>query len=135
MYDAIGTSATGLATHRMWIDVLANNIANVNTVKSTDEDAFQAVFVRASALPENRAGIGRGVTATELPRGDADGILTYDPEHPLADDEGYVRRPDINMSSQMADLMLAQRGFQANAQMVEKAKELYEAAIGIGKGI
>lgn len=135
MYDAIGTAATGLATYRAWIDVLANNIANVNTVNATDEDAFQAQFVRASALPTNRAGIGTGVTAVTLAEGSPDGIMTFSPDDPLADENGYVRRADINMNQQMGDIILAQRGFQANAQMVEKAKELYESAIAIGKGI
>lgn len=135
MYDAIDTSATGLRTDRIWIDVLANNIANVNTIHATSEDAFQAVYVDAREIAAGADGIGRGVKVVSLPEGDPEGILTYDPDHPLADDEGMVRRPSINMSEQMSDLILAQRNFQANANAIDRSKAMYEAAIAIGKGM
>lgn len=135
MYDAINTSATGLTAYRAWIDVLSDNIANVNTVKPTSEDAFQATFAQASEIGAGADGIGTGVRITTLAKGDPEGNLTYDPSNPIADAEGMVRRPDINMSQQMGDLILAQRAFQANANAVERSKAMYEAAIAIGKGM
>lgn len=135
MFDAIDTSGTGLTVSRIWIDVLANNIANVNTVRSMDEDAFQASYVQAREIAAGRDGIGRGVQAVDLPKGSPEGDVTYDPDNPLANDEGLVRRPSINMSEQMGDLILAQRSFQANANTIERSKAMYEAAIAIGKGM
>lgn len=135
MYDAINTSGTGLTAYRAWIDVLANNIANVNTVRPTSENAFQASYVEAHEIGAGTDGIGRGVRVVGLPKGDPAGDLAYSPDSPLADDEGMVRRPDINMSQQMGDLILAQRAFQANANAVERSKAMYEAAIQIGKGM
>jgi flagellar basal-body rod protein FlgC len=135
MYDAINTSGTGLTAYRAWIDVLANNIANVNTIRPTNEDAFQASYVEAREIGAGTDGIGRGVRVVDLPKGDPEGNLAYSPDNPLADADGMVRRPDIDMSQQMGDLILAQRAFQANANAVDRSKAMYEAAIQIGKGI
>jgi flagellar basal-body rod protein FlgC len=65
--------------------------------------------------------------------GDPDGILAYDPTNPLADAEGMVKRPDIDLGDQMSQLIMAQRGYQANAAVVDRAKESYQAALQIGR--
>lgn len=135
MFNAIGTAGTGLTTYHTWLDAIANNIANVNDVSPTSGKAFQAEFVQAAPLNTGPDGIGTGVTATGIRGSDPKGIVTYDPQNPLADQNGYIRRPDIDMSQQMGDLIMAQRAFQANATVVDRAKDAYEAAIAIGKGI
>jgi flagellar basal-body rod protein FlgC len=135
MFDAIDTSGTGLSTYRTWIDVIANNIANVNDVSPTSGNAFQAQFVQAQPVGNVPGGVGHGVEVTGLPTSDPKGIPTYDPQNPLADANGYVRRPDIDMSEQMGNLIMAQRAFQANANLVDREAEVYKSAIDIGKGI
>jgi flagellar basal-body rod protein FlgC len=65
--------------------------------------------------------------------GSAEGVLAYEPDNPMADTEGYVRRPDIDLGSQMAQLMMAQRAYQANLSVVDRARESYQAAIQLGK--
>jgi flagellar basal-body rod protein FlgC len=59
--------------------------------------------------------------------------VVYEPTNPLADEDGYVRYPDIDMASQMTQLIMAQRGYQANAAVVDRAKSSYEAALQIGR--
>lgn len=135
MFNAIDTAGTGLSVYRTWIDTLANNIANVNDVRPTSGPAFQAQYVQAAEIAPGPDGVGRGVAATALPESSAQGIVTYDPNSPVADAQGYVRRPDIDMTEQMGNLIMAQRAFQANATVVDRAKTVYEAAIAIGKGI
>ena len=126
--DAIGIAGSGLTLHRKWLDAVADNIANANTVTATDGDAFQARYIVAQA---GQGTTGAYVAGTAL--GDAEGILTFDPSNPLADDAGYVRRPDIDMAEQMGALIMAQRGYQANAAVVDRAKTTYEAALQIGR--
>lgn len=133
IFSAINTSGTGLSTFRTWIDVLANNIANVNTVKPTSGAAFQAQYVQAQEIPTDGSGTGGGVTVTGLPPSSATGRLTYDPSSPVADAQGYVRMPDIDMGEQMGNLIMAERAFQANANVIERAKQTYQDAIAIGK--
>ncbi|BDZ39183.1 hypothetical protein GCM10025863_17970 [Microbacterium suwonense] len=71
------------------------------------------------------------VAGTEL--GSAEGRLVHQPDHPLADADGYVRYPDIDLGDQMSQLILAQRGYQASAGIVDRARATYEAALQIGR--
>jgi flagellar basal-body rod protein FlgC len=59
--------------------------------------------------------------------------MVYEPDNPVADANGYVRYPDIDLSEQMGSLIMAQRGYQANAAVVDRAKETYQAALQIGR--
>jgi flagellar basal-body rod protein FlgC len=67
--------------------------------------------------------------------GDPVGRLVYDPQHPLADEGGYVRQPDIDLGSQMTQLIMAQRGYQANLAVVERARDAYTAAVNLGRSL
>lgn len=127
-FDAIGIAGSGLTVHRKWLDAVADNLANVNTITGTDGNAFQARYVIAQ---EGQGTTGAYVTGAAL--GDAEGRLVYEPDHPLADEAGYVRYPDIDMAEQMGQLIMAQRGYQANAAVVDRAKVAYEAALQIGR--
>jgi flagellar basal-body rod protein FlgC len=127
-FDAIGIASTGLTLHRKWLDAISDNIANVNTAKPTSGPAFQARYVVA----EEGAG-NSGVYVKGAAFGSADGRLVYEPTNPLADKEGYVRYPEMDLASQMGQLIMAQRGYQANAAVVDRAKETYQAALQIGR--
>ena len=127
-FDAIGIAGTSMNVHRKWLDAVADNIANVNTAKSTDEEAFRARYLRAQ---EGEGVSGVYVASAEF--GNAEGRMVYEPEHELADADGYVRYPDIDLGEQMSALIIAQRGYQASAAVVERARSSYEAALQIGK--
>jgi flagellar basal-body rod protein FlgC len=127
-FDAIGIAGSALTVHRKWLDATADNIANINTAKPTAGPAFQAHYVQAVEGAGNS-----GVYVAGAVYGDAEGRLVHDPANPLADAEGYVRMPDIDMGAQMGGLIMAQRGYQANAAVVDRAKATYEAALQIGK--
>ncbi|MGH1526737.1 flagellar basal body rod protein FlgC [Leifsonia sp. L25] len=127
-FDAIGIAGTGLTLHRKWLDAISDNIANINTAKPTDGAAFQARYIVAQE--------GEGVSGAYVAGaayGSAEGRLVYEPDNPVADAKGYVRYPDIDLSEQMGALIMAQRGYQANAGVVDRAKETYQAALQIGK--
>ena len=129
MVDAIGIAGTALVVHRKWLDAVSDNIANINTVRPSDGEAFRAHYVIAQA--------GEGTTGVYVAGGaygSAEGRLVYEPNHPLADEAGYVRYPDIDLGQQMGDLIMAQRGYEANAAVVDRAKATYEAALQIGRG-
>jgi len=129
IFGAIGIAGTGLTVHRKWLDAVSDNLANANTVRATDEEAFQQKYVIAQEIT---TGDG-GVQVAGIKEGSGEGRLVYEPDHPLADKDGYVRYPDIDMSSQMTQLIMAQRGYQANAAVVDRAKETYQAALQIGR--
>ncbi len=129
IFGAIGVAGSGMTVYRTWLDAISDNLANLNTVRSTDEAAFQARYVVAESV---QGGDG-GARVSGVLFGNAEGRLVYEPTNPLADEEGYVRYPDIDMSSQMTQLIMAQRGYQANAAVVDRAREAYNAALQIGR--
>jgi flagellar basal-body rod protein FlgC len=127
-FDAIGIAGTSMSANRRWIDATADNLANINTVVSADQDAFQARYLEVAP---NAAGQGVQVTGVQL--ADAEGVLSYEPEHPEANAEGYVRRPDVDMGVEMGNLIMAQRSYALASQVVDKAKSVYQAGIEIGR--
>ena len=131
MFSVLGVASSGVAVYRKWLDAVSDNISNLNTVRATSQDAFQARYVQARAVDYGE-GVG-GAEVAGVSFGSAEGRLTYSPEHPLADAEGYVRMPDIDLSSQMTQLIMAQRGYQANLSVVERARDAYTAAVNLGR--
>jgi flagellar basal-body rod protein FlgC len=127
-FNAIGVAGTGVTVYRKWLDAVSDNIANIDNVSRTSENAFQARYVVAQEAQD-----GNGAQVGGIAYGSAEGRLSFEPDNPLADTEGYVRRPDIDLGSQMAQMMMAQRAYQANLSVVDRARDSYNAAINLGK--
>jgi flagellar basal-body rod protein FlgC len=128
IFQSIGAAQSGVAVHRKWMDAISDNIANIHTVRRSSESAYQAAYVLAAPME----GGGAQVTGTAL--GSAEGRMVYEPSHPLADAQGYVRYPDIDLGDQMGQLIMAQRGYQANLSMADRAREAYTSALQMGRG-
>jgi flagellar basal-body rod protein FlgC len=131
MFEALNISGTGMELHKYWMDAIADNIANVNTVKPTSEKAFQARYVIAQAVEDGGTGAGVSIAGIEL--GSEVGRLVNDPANPLADAQGIVRQPDIDLGEQMTTMIMAQRGYQANISNLDRVRSAYQAAIQMGR--
>jgi flagellar basal-body rod protein FlgC len=130
LFGALGIAGTGVTVYRKWLDAVSDNIANLNDATSTDQAAFQARYVIAQpAGPE----AGGGVQVGGIAYGSAAGRLVHEPDNPLADPDGMVRYPEIDLSSQMGQMIMAQRGYQANLAVVDRAHDAYEAALQLGR--
>jgi flagellar basal-body rod protein FlgC len=127
-FNAIGVAGTGVTVYRKWLDAVSDNIANIDNTSRTSENAFQARYVIAQEAAD-----GNGAQVGGVAFGSAQGILAHEPDNPLADAEGYVRKPDIDLGNQMAQMMMAQRAYQANLAVVDRARDSYTAAINLGK--
>jgi flagellar basal-body rod protein FlgC len=136
IFGAIGTAGSGMTLARKWMDAVGDNLANMNNVSRTDEDAFRQRYIVAQAADygTDYTESSGGVKIAGAAFGSGEGILTYEPDHVLADAEGYVKRPNIDMASQMGQLIISQRAYQANAAVVDRARTSYEAALQIGRG-
>lgn len=144
MFNAIDTSATGLTAERLRMDVISNNIANVNTTRTEGGGPFRRQMVTFEA--RNAHGrwpfadriypqkAGKGVRVTAIISDMAPFKMEYDPTHPDADAEGYVRRPNIDVVHEMVDMITATRAYEANATCINSAKEMTNAALGLGRG-
>ena len=131
-FGVLDIGSTGANVHGQWLQVIAHNLANVNTINPPDEEPFRQILLHAQEANDD-GGIGEGVRSYQLIEWDADPVMTYDPDHPLADDEGYVTRPAVDVAGQMSDLIVASRAYQMNLEVVRSSREAYEAALQIGR--
>jgi flagellar basal-body rod protein FlgC len=132
IFGALGIAGTGLTVTRKWLDAVSDNIANMNNASATSSDAFQARYIVAQAVEYGGGTEGVQVGGAVL-SGKTEGRVVYQPDHPLADENGNVRYPDIDLGDQMSQLMMAQRAYQANLAVVDRAKDAYQSALQLGK--
>jgi len=141
LFDPISTAMTGVDASETWLNAVSDNIANMNDVTSTSQAAYQPRFVIMQAVPGQSGGtgngaasdatIGSGVAVTGIALGSPDGVLESDPTNPLADKDGMVRAADVDLGQQMTNMMLAQRGYEANLATISQAENAYQAALGL----
>lgn len=118
--DAVNTAATGIAASLAQVNATAHNLANVQTTKPMDETAFQGERPLHSERP------GGGVRVSDVvPAGTDDGIPVRQPEHPQADADGFVRLPDLDIASEMVNLVLAEQAVAANVTTINRAVDSY----------
>ncbi len=132
-FSAIDIARTGVGFSQYWMDVLAHNMANVNTQRPAGEEPFRARLVVARALGHELAANGSGVAVGDVVEDAGEAARRFEPGSPLADADGYVTQPVVDMAAQMTDLMLANRTYQLNLKTVETAQQAYQAALRIGQ--
>ncbi|HSW31156.1 MAG TPA: flagellar basal body rod protein FlgC [Longimicrobiales bacterium] len=137
----LGIAASGLSAQRARLDAIAANIANAETTRGVDGTPYRRKVVRLeevafeSLLPGTGAaageGEGGGVRVAGVEEDATEGALRYDPGHPDADAAGYVRMPNVDISSEMVDLMSTRRLFDANATVFQAMKSILRRATQI----
>lgn len=135
MFEAMRISATGLAAERLRMDLIANNLANINTTRTAEGGPYKrqsAVF--AEIMSRTRGPGGGGVRVVEVSRDTSPPQLVYDPGHPDADATGYVAMPNVNVINEMVDMITATRAYEANVTAVNSFKEMFLKALEIGRG-
>ncbi|HEB10593.1 MAG TPA: flagellar basal body rod protein FlgC [Spirochaetales bacterium] len=150
IFTSINTAASGLTAQRLRLDVIANNIANVNTTRTTEGGPFRRSRVifrprvsqpywRSPFLPEYLDnGVGKGVRVIKIEKDtDAKNRLVYDPTHPDAilsgPKKGYVEFPNVNTVNEMVDMIAATRAYEANVAMINGSKSMFLKALEIGR--
>lgn len=132
-FGAMDVGRTGLGFSQHWIDQIGHNVANLNTVREPDAEPFRARLAVAGTLTDEIVDSGSGVYLRDVVADGRDPVQTYNPDHPMADDDGYVTQPVVDLTGQLSDLIQAQRSYQANARTVDTAREAYESALRIGQ--
>lgn len=134
IFPVLQTSGSGLRTMRIWMDAIADNMANINTVRPFDDDAFQARYIVAQAVRSDNndpPGVGGGSRAAAVLFGDPNGRVRFEPDHPYANEDGLVRYPDMDLGDQMTQLLMAQRAYELNLAVIDRARDTYLQAIQI----
>lgn len=131
-FAGIDIARTGLGFNKYWLDTIAQNIANVNTMTTPGQEPFRARMVVAMPIGQDQAP-GGGVYVGDVLDQEGDPTLVYDPTNPLADDDGNVAGAVVDLSGQMGDLIIASRAYQANLSVFSTTRESLEAATTLGR--
>lgn len=146
IFQSFGISASGMTAQQFRADIIAENLANVNTTRTEDGNTYRRKVVAFQErgvdrfdryLTESRkrgSHIGNGVKVVEV-REDtsSDFIMEYDPDHPDADENGYVSYPNVNLVTEMTNLIDASRAYEANITAFEASKSMAQNGLTIGK--
>jgi flagellar basal-body rod protein FlgC len=142
LFDSLDISASGLTAQRLRMDVISNNLANATTTRTPEggpyrrervifqerrnEFSFEDILTRSMD-------VGKGVRVVAVEKDPAPFKLVYDPTHPDADQNGYVRMPNVNIVTEMVDMISAARSYEANVTAINTAKSMITKAMEIGK--
>ena len=142
--NSIDISASGLTAQRLRLDVISQNIANVNTTRTENGDPYRRKAVLfeerqkskpfSEILADSQAGeVKGGVRVTGIVEDDSPFTLNYDPGHPDANEEGYVAMPNINIVTEMVNMISASRSYEANVTAMNAMKSMAVKALEIGR--
>ena len=133
-FDTFDVGRSGLTLSKTWLDVIANNIANVNTVHPAGQAPFRASYLVAQEIVGPGPGAsGQGVRPVALVEDPSTPAMVYSPGDPRADAKGNVMRPVVDLAIEMTNMIMASRSFQVNERTIETARDMYQAALQIGK--
>jgi flagellar basal-body rod protein FlgC len=144
MFGGMEISASALTAQRLRMNVTAENLANAETTKGADgqpyrrkEVTLQSVSAGGGFGAQLQSAMGGsgvapgGVQATAITEDQTNGKLVYDPSHPDANAQGYVRMPNVDTVTEMVDLIDAQRSYEANVTAMSAAKQMFSKTLEI----
>jgi len=131
-FSIIDIGRTGAGFSRYWLDTTAHNIANINTVRTTEEGPFRARMVQATEIRSDAGDAIGGVGVGDVVELDDSPALRYDPQHPLADEKGMVAMPNVDLAGEMTNLIQAQRSYQLSMKVIQSGQEAYQSALRLG---
>jgi flagellar basal-body rod protein FlgC len=143
--NSINISASGLTAEKLRMDVISRNIANVNTTRTADGTPYRrqvVVFQEGENQTSfsdclsaaSRSLIGSGVKVTGIKEDTTPFKSVYDPGHPDADEKGYVKMPNVDVMTEMVNMISASRAYEANVTAINSAKSMALKALEIGRG-
>ncbi len=145
LFKSIDISSSGLTAQRLRMDTISENIANVNTTRTSAGGPYRRkIVVFAAREPENsfpgvlnraleQHAIGNGVRVTKITEDKSPFKKQYDPNHPDANEEGYVMMPNVNIVTEMVNMISATRAYEANATAIKASKDIILQALEIGR--
>jgi flagellar basal-body rod protein FlgC len=133
VFDTIRIAASGLTAQRLRMDVAASNLANAQTTHGQNGLPYeeQAVIFRAQQMGPDAG--QQGVSAVAIVNPNRPNTRVYDPTNPDSDTQGFVTYPNVDVASEMTDLMGAARSYQVNATVAQAAKQQALDALDLGR--
>jgi flagellar basal-body rod protein FlgC len=149
LFTSIRIAASGMTAERLRSDVISDNIANASTTRTPEGGPFRRSrvilrpmnaqpYFRLPFQPESfDSGAGKGVRVASVEKDDSPPRLAYDPTHPdaikVGPKTGYVEMPNVNIVTEMVDMIAASRAYEANSTMANGSKAMFLKALEIGR--
>lgn len=144
LFQSFNISASGMTAERFRTDIIAENIANVNTTRTASGEPYRrkiVTFAEKQVTPfsqyyshSKNAVVGNGVKVSKVTEDyENDFVMEYDPANPDADENGYVAYPNVNTVTEMTNLIDATRAYETNTTAFEASKKLAETGLTIGR--
>lgn len=132
LFSIFDISSSALTAQSQRMNVAASNLANAESVAGPDGETYRAKQVIFQTAAQ-RASQVAGVQVSEVVESDEPLRLEYDPNHPLADENGYIRKPNVEPVHEMIDMMSASRSYHANVEVMNTSKQLLLKTLTLGE--
>lgn len=131
-------AGSGLTAETQRMTASASNMTNANVLSGRAEDTYKAQYPIFKAIQENAMQsvdnkLNAGVVVTGVYASDAEPIKHYEPNNPLANEEGFVFSPNISYVDEMANMISASRAYQINLEMISSAKQMIQRTLQVGQ--
>lgn len=142
-FDTINISASGLTAEKLRMDIISKNIANANTTRTANGTPYrrQVVTFEEGQVPfsqylndASQRMIGGGVKVASIEEDQTPFKMVYDPGNPDADEKGYVKMPNVDVMTEMVNMITASRAYEANITAINSTKSMALKALEIGRG-
>jgi flagellar basal-body rod protein FlgC len=136
IFDIAGT---GMQAQNIRMNLIASNMANIDAVSTTEAEAYRAQKPVFKTVMESMTGetnpnmTGASVKVEKIVESQAQVMKEYAPNHPMANEEGYIFKSNVNPIEEMADMIEASRAFQNNIEVINSSKKMMTAVINLGK--
>lgn len=132
LFNVFNISGSAMSAQGQRLNVVASNLANADSVTSSNGQPYRTKHIVFSAVPVNANG-AQGVKVQQVVEDQSDPQLKYDPKHPLADANGYVAMPNVNVTEEMVNMISASRSYQNNVETMNAAKSMLLKTLTIGQ--
>lgn len=144
LFQSFNINTSGMTAQRFRMDVILQNVANVTTTRTTDGTPYRrkvVTFTEKQLTPfssyltnARQAYMGNGVKVSKVSEDTStDFVMKYDPSHPDADENGYVSYPNVNIITEMTNMIDASRSYEANITAFETSKAMALKGLELGK--
>lgn len=133
IFDIAGS---GMNAQSVRLNLVASNISNANSVSSSLDEVYksrQPVFAAELKGIMNKNDAASGVNVLGIVESQAPIVMEYAPNHPMADETGYIYKPNVNTVEEMANMMSASRSYQNNVEVLNTAKQLMLQTLKMGQ--
>lgn len=131
LFNVFNVAGSGMAAQSQRLNVVASNLANADSTTSANGQPYKAKQVVFSAMPVD--GGGQGVKVTSVVEDNLPMKMVYDPKHPMADGQGYVAMPNVDVVGEMVNMISASRAYQNNVEVMNTSKTMLLKTLTIGQ--